>query len=150
MTSAVGTVLTNGRVLTMDPRRPEAEAVAIRTGRIVQVGSDAEAVAAAGPGAPVVDLGGGSLLPGFQDAHVHPLDGGLGLELCDLSAVHALDGYLAAVQGWAAAHPEADWVRGGGWYRDAFPGNTPTGASSTGSSLSGRPTSTVTTVTRPG
>ncbi|QSR26929.1 hypothetical protein CFH99_14960 [Nocardioides aromaticivorans] len=118
------TVFVGGRVLTMDAT-PCAEAVAVRDGRIVAVGTAAEATAAAGAGATVVDLAGGTLLPGFQDAHVHPLEGGMSLERCDLTAVHALPDYLAAVRAWADAHPTAAWVVGGGWYRDAFPGNRP-------------------------
>lgn len=124
-TAQPGTLLTGGRVLTMDDATPVADAVAVRHGRIAAVGTYEQAAAAAGPDAHVVDLEGGSLLPGFQDAHVHPLEGGMSLERCDLTAVHALDDYLKAANTWAEAHPEATWVVGGGWYRDAFPGNRP-------------------------
>lgn len=120
-----GTVFSGGTVLTMDDATGVADSVAVLDGRIVAVGSREEAVAAAGPGADTVDLAGGTLLPGFQDAHVHPLEGGMALERVDLSAVHGLPDYLAAVTTWAAAHPDAAWVAGGGWYRDAFPGNRP-------------------------
>jgi predicted amidohydrolase YtcJ len=118
-------VFSGGRVLTMDPARPEAEAVAVREGRILATGSEAEVATAAGPGAESVDMAGGTLLPGFQDAHVHPLAGGVGLEQCDLSGVHAVDDYLHAARRWAAGHPDAEWVRGSGWYRDAFPAGSP-------------------------
>lgn len=126
-TGASATVFLGGRVLTMAtaPEGAAAEAVVVRDGRVVAVGTPDEATAAAGPGAEVVDLEGGTLLPGFQDAHVHPLEGGMSLERCDLAAVHALPDYLVAVRAWAAAHPDAPWVVGGGWYRDAFPGNRP-------------------------
>lgn len=122
--AATPTVFVGGRVLTMDAR-PTAEAVAVRDGRIAAVGTREEATAAAGRGAVVVDLEGGTLLPGFQDAHVHPLEGGMALERCDLTMVHALDDYLKAARAWADAHPAAPWVVGGGWYRDAFPDNRP-------------------------
>lgn len=123
-TATTPTVFTGGRVLTMDTRST-AEAVAVRDGRIVAVGTREEALATAGPTAAVVDLDGGTLLPGFQDAHVHPLEGGMALERCDLTSVHALDDYLKAARAWADAHPAAAWVVGGGWYRDAFPDNRP-------------------------
>jgi predicted amidohydrolase YtcJ len=64
-------VLHSGHVLTMDPSRPEAEAVTLAGDTIVAVGTDAEARAAAAPGARVIDLRGQVLLPGFNDAHCH-------------------------------------------------------------------------------
>jgi predicted amidohydrolase YtcJ len=118
-------VFVGGQVLTMTSGQPVAEAAAFCGGRILHVGAREEVIDAAGSNASLVDLAGGTLLPGFQDAHVHPLDGGLGLELCDLNAVHSLDDYLATAQRWATAHGDAKWVRGGGWYRDAFPDNAP-------------------------
>lgn len=64
-------VLRNATVLTMDPARPSANAVAIAGDVIAAVGSEAEVLAAAAPGATVVDLGGRIVLPGFNDAHCH-------------------------------------------------------------------------------
>ena len=63
-----------GTILTMDPEQPDAEAVAVQGDSIVAVGSEAEVMAAASPGAMVVDLGGRVLLPGFNDAHCHRID----------------------------------------------------------------------------
>ncbi len=65
-----GLVLINGRVQTLEPSSRMAEAVAIFGGRIVEVGSTEE-VRAALPGAPTVDLEGGTVLPGFTDSHTH-------------------------------------------------------------------------------
>lgn len=118
------TVFLGGRIITAGhPSR--VEAVSVRDGRIEHVGAASDVRAAAGSDAVVVDLEGGTLLPGFQDAHVHPLDGGLGLTSCDLTPMHGLDAYLATINAWATAHPEATWVQGAGWYRDVFPGHTP-------------------------
>lgn len=64
-------VLTNGRIYTMDRANPEADSVAIRDGRVVVVGPRRLACAAVNPDAPVVDLGGAVMLPGFIDAHTH-------------------------------------------------------------------------------
>ncbi|HEY8447577.1 MAG TPA: amidohydrolase [Thermomicrobiales bacterium] len=75
-------LLVNGRVLTMDPERPRATAVAIRNGRIAAVGTDDEAREAAGPRAEAIDLRGRTATPGLNDAHAHPM--GVGLALADL------------------------------------------------------------------
>ncbi|MCW2764664.1 MAG: nfdA 4 [Nocardioides sp.] len=75
-----------------------------------------------------VDLAGGLLAPGFVDAHVHAVQGGLERIRCDLSEVHGRDGYLAAIAAYAAANPDLPWILGGGWAMSAFPGGTPTAA----------------------
>lgn len=76
----------------------------------------------------VVDLAGGLLAPGFVDAHVHPIQGGLERLRCDLSELGTREEYLAAVRRYADAHPDAPWILGGGWAMPAFPGGTPTAA----------------------
>jgi predicted amidohydrolase YtcJ len=73
-TDALDVVFRGGTILTMDPERPNAAAVAVRGDSIVAVGSEAEVMAAASPGAAVVDLGGRALLPGFNVAHCHRID----------------------------------------------------------------------------
>ena len=65
------TVFVNGNVITIDDAKPAAEAVAVRDGRIVAVGSRGDIDAMAGPGTQRVDLGGKTLLPGFVDSHSH-------------------------------------------------------------------------------
>ena len=75
----------------------------------------------------VVDLRGGLLSPGFTDAHVHPIQGGLERLRCDLSEGESRDDYLAAIASYAARH-DGPWVLGGGWAMPAFPGGTPTAA----------------------
>ncbi len=76
-------LLVNGRILTMDPDRPEATAIAIRSGRIAAVGTDAEAREAAGPRVETIDLRGRTATPGLNDAHAHPM--GVGHALADLN-----------------------------------------------------------------
>ena len=66
-------VLTNARVLTMDPRHPTSQSVAVRGDRIVWAGSDAELPSLTSTGTKVIDCGGGTLIPGFHDAHIHIL-----------------------------------------------------------------------------
>ena len=118
-------VLTRGRVYTMDAARSWAEAVAVRAGRITAVGSSAEIEALRGPETHVVDLHGRMLLPGFQDAHLHPTSGGLMQVQCDLHGTTTREQSLERIARYAEAHPEQEWILGGGWGMDAFPGGTP-------------------------
>ena len=69
-------VLTNGRIYTVDNARPFVTALAVRGGRVVFVGSDAEARVLASPSARLIDLHGATVVPGIIDAHAHLL--GLG------------------------------------------------------------------------
>ena len=73
-----------------------------------------------------MDLGGGTLLPGFIDAHVHPVFAGDRLRRCNLSGVIAAAEYIEIIAAYAAANPEAEWITGGGWSMEAFPGGVPT------------------------
>ncbi len=102
-----------------------ASAVAVRDGRIVALGDEGSLRPLAGPQTRVVDAAGGLLVPGFQDAHVHPPFAGrnrLRLWLNDLEGRHA---YLDAIAAYADAHPDEPWILGGGWAMEYFPGGTP-------------------------
>jgi len=79
-------------------------------------------------GVEVVDLAGGLVSPGFTDAHVHPIQGGLERLRCDLSELSTREEYLAEVRAYADRYPDREWVLGGGWAMPAFPGGTPTAA----------------------
>ena len=79
-------------------------------------------------GVEVVDLAGGLVSPGFTDAHVHPIQGGLERLRCDLSELSTREEYLAEIRAYADRHPDREWVLGGGWAMPAFPGGTPTAA----------------------
>lgn len=119
-------VFVSGPVHTVDAARTRASAVAVRGDRIIAVGHDAQVQDLIGPATDVVDLRGKLLVPGFQDAHVHPVSGGLELALCDLSAAVTAEAYRELISSYAAAHPEAAWITGGGWSLEAFPGGMPT------------------------
>jgi predicted amidohydrolase YtcJ len=118
-------VLLGGLVFTLDQATPRAEAVALRADRIAFVGSADEARELIAADTRVVELDGGMVLPGFQDAHVHPLHGGLARLRCDLHDLRGADAYVEAVRAYAAAHPKVPWILGGGWAMDAFPRGTP-------------------------
>ncbi|WP_330294699.1 amidohydrolase [Streptomyces sp. NBC_00503] len=122
------TVFVGGRVFTGTSATPIDAAVAVAGGRIVAVADAATVRSLADADTEVVDLAGGLLIPGFQDAHVHPAVAGVQMLGCDLSAERTIEGYLAVVADFAKAHPDASWIRGGGWSMDVFPGGTPTRA----------------------
>ncbi|GBC86086.1 N-substituted formamide deformylase [bacterium HR12] len=126
MSAPADLALVNGAVYTVDAARRWARAVAVRDGRIVAVGTDAEIRELVGPRTEVIDLAGRMLLPGFQDAHVHPPSAGVEMLQCELLDLHGLDEYREAIRAYAAAHPEAEWILGGGWAMDVFPGGVPT------------------------
>lgn len=121
---AADTVFTGGTVFTADTVRSTASAVAVHGDRIVAVGHD-EVRELVGPKTEVVDLAGRMLVPGFQDAHVHPVWGGLDMLRCDLGDLIERADYLARIGEYAKAHPELEWVLGGGWSMSGFPGGTP-------------------------
>jgi predicted amidohydrolase YtcJ len=120
-------VLIGGAVMTMDAARSTAEAVAVRAGRIVAIGRSADIERLRGPRTRRIDLAGRTLLPSFQDAHVHPAMAGIGLTRCPLHDVVAdATVYLETIRAYALANPDRPWVIGDGWYMSAFPGGTPT------------------------
>lgn len=117
-------VVRGARVYTGDPNRPWVDAVAVEAGRIVSL-DRAQADELTGPRTYVVDSAGGLVLPGFQDAHVHPAFGGREMLHVDLHDLPSREACLARVAGYAEANPHLDWIVGGGWAMDHFPGGTP-------------------------
>jgi len=113
-------LLVNGHVLTMDPYRPWASAVAIRMGRVVYVGDDTGAQAAAAPGSAVIDLAGRTATPGLNDAHAHPMSVGFALLDLDLSPElnTAIGDLQELVREAVRERPAGTWILGRG-YDDA-------------------------------
>jgi len=117
-------VLTGGAVYTVDAARSWAEAVAIRAGRIAYVGSDAGIRPFVGEKTRVIPLAGRMLIPGFQDAHVHPLSSGVELGQCDLNELASREAVLAKVRECASAQA-GEWLVGGGWALPIFSSGNP-------------------------
>ena len=113
----------NGAVFDGRGFLPPGTTVRVRGGRITGVEQGGTPAAAT-----VVDLDGGTLLPGFIDAHVHPVFGGDQLRRCDLTGAGSLPGYLDLIAAYARAHPGDGWITGGGWSMEAFPGGVATAA----------------------
>jgi len=119
------TVFRNGHVFTADAARSWASAVAVQDGRVVAVGGAEQIAPFLSTADEVVDLDGRLLLPGFLDAHAHPVNGGLERARCDLTGARTAAAYLDLIGGYAARHPEREWILGGGWAMEAFPGGRP-------------------------
>jgi predicted amidohydrolase YtcJ len=113
-------ILLNARIHTMDAARPQAQALAIGGGAILALGTDADILALAGPATRRLDGGGRLVLPGFQDAHVHLLDGGT--DLIDSVALWKVTGLTELQQALAAhlARTNAPMVTGTGWQPGLF------------------------------
>jgi len=120
-------VLRDGVVFAVDPARSWATGVAISDGRIVAVARDDDELDEwIEPHTEILSLDGRVVLPGFQDAHVHPPTAGLGLLRCNLHECENRASYLETIAAYAAEHPDEEWILGDGWAMDAFPGGTPT------------------------
>jgi predicted amidohydrolase YtcJ len=105
-------VLLNGGIYTVDDQRGWAEAAAVRDGVIINVGSNAEVEALVGPATRIIDLDGRMALPGFHDAHLHAIDGGVALMGCDLATLGSIEAIIGKVtecanaldKGWLEGH----------------------------------------------
>jgi predicted amidohydrolase YtcJ len=105
----------NGTILTMDPRQPAVEAVAIRGNKIVAMGSSASLFGMARRDTERFDLDGCTLLPGFHDSHVHLVQHGLELGRLKLSGMASLQEALDAVAQRVSEMPGGTWVQGSGF-----------------------------------
>jgi len=109
------------------PGGSPASAVAVADGAIAAVGSEDDTVFSdlRGPSTERVDLGGRALLPGFQDAHVHPAFAGVTMIGCNLIGAATLEEAMSRIGAYAAAHPEKEWISGSGWRMEWFERGTP-------------------------
>ncbi|MET7299863.1 amidohydrolase [Embleya sp. NPDC005575] len=113
-------VLRNARIHTVDPDLPEAEALAVRAGRITWVGADADAAAWIGLDTTVLDGAGRRVLPGFIDAHNHVRLGSD--DACvQLAGVRTLAGIHERIGAWLAANPDAEWIEAEAFDYSAIP-----------------------------
>jgi predicted amidohydrolase YtcJ len=106
MTATADIIIFNGRVRTMDDSHPFAEAVALSGNRILAVGSDAEIAAMAGPATRRIDARGGTVKPGFNEAHMHIFGGSVSLGELSLFGVKGFDALSAAVTAYAEENPD--------------------------------------------
>lgn len=121
-------LLRDGAVYTVDAPRSWATTVGVKGGRIIYVGGDSVPDGMIGPQTEVVDLAGKMLLPGFQDGHVHLLEGGVELGECTLFTLESAAAVADSIGACATARPATPWVRGVGWELAVFPGANPSRA----------------------
>jgi predicted amidohydrolase YtcJ len=112
---AADLIITNAKIWTVDKARPNAEALAVLGERIVAVGSAAEVDAWHGPQTKVVDAQGKLLLPGFNDAHVHFVDGGDHLQEVQLKDAASPEEFARRIGERAKTTPKGEWLTGGDW-----------------------------------
>jgi len=112
---AADLLITSANVWTVDPSHPKAEAVAVLGDRIVAVGSNAEVDSWRGPRTHVIDAGGKLLLPGFNDAHVHFVSGGLQLDSIQLNDATSKEEFAHRIAERAKNAPNGEWILGGDW-----------------------------------
>lgn len=105
-------ILFNGRITTLDRAKPVAQAVAVRDGRFIVVGSDSEALEAAGEGTRSVNLKGRQVIPGLIDNHLHIIRGGLNFNMeLRWDGVRSLGDAMAMLKKQVAITPPPQWVR---------------------------------------
>ncbi|TIL40357.1 amidohydrolase [Mesorhizobium sp.] len=114
MSSNADLIVINARVLTMDEGNPTAEAVAIKDGNILAVGDRRTIEALKGPATKIIDAQGGSMVPGFIEAHMHLFGGAAELDNLHLQGVHGFDALSDAIRAYAAARPNAKLLLGAG------------------------------------
>lgn len=108
-------IVTNAKIWTVDKAHPVAQAVAVLEGRIVAVGSNADAEAWHGPMTQVIDAGGKLLLPGFDDAHVHFVSGGSQLDNVQLNDATSVQEFVRRIGEHAKTLGKDEWMLGGDW-----------------------------------
>ncbi len=112
---AADLLITNARVWTVDDAAPSAEAVAVLGDRIAAVGSAKDLEPWQGPRTRVIDAGGKLLLPGFNDAHVHFMDGGRQLDSVDLKDASSPEEFVRRIAEQLKKTPQGEWILGGDW-----------------------------------
>jgi len=113
-------LLTNGRIVTLDPSCPEARALAIRDGRVLAAGSEAELARLTDAHTQVIDLHGALAVPGLIDAHAHLWGiGRMKLEL-DLRDAKSWEEIVERVARAARERAKGQWIEGRGWHQEKW------------------------------
>lgn len=119
-------MIVHAKVYTLDAKRPWAQSVAIRHGKIVGVGSELEVERFRGIGTKIIDAGGKLALPGFTDCHVHFYPGSMSLLQPNLESATSVAEVLKILREYSAQHPGNDWIVARGWNYAIFgPGTLP-------------------------
>ena len=114
-------IVTNAAVYTVDKQQPGAEAVAVIGDRIVAVGSRSDIDLWRGPQTKVIDAGGKLLLPGFNDSHLHFIQGGAQLEQVQLTDAASPEEFAKRISAQVKKTPKGEWILGGRWDETKWP-----------------------------
>lgn len=126
---AADLVITNANIRTMDAKRTVARSIAALNGKIVAIGSDADTRSLIGPKTRVIDAGGKTIVPGFNDAHVHFMETGQQLSSVDLRDAKTPAEFVRRIKDFAAKLPKGRWILGGKWDHENWtPNDLPTAA----------------------
>jgi predicted amidohydrolase YtcJ len=134
----VDLIVHNAVVFTGDPG-DKPEAIAVRANQILKVGSNREILRLQRAQTVTIDAKGAAVVPGFNDAHVHLVRGGLTLDSVDLRDAKTVDDVLALVKAWATEHPGREWVVGRGWDESLLEADTPPTRQALDAVISDRP-----------
>lgn len=113
-------IITNARIYTVNPQKQWAEAIAVRSDKILAVGDPENISAFAASSTRVIDAHGSLILPGFTDCHIHFIDGSLSLVQVKLDDAATVAEIQQHVKDFAAAHPDSPWIEGRGWQYTVF------------------------------
>lgn len=128
-TSHADLVITNANIRTMDAKRTIARSIATLNGKIIAIGSDADTRSLVGANTRVIDAGGKTIVPGFNDAHVHFMETGSQLSSVDLRDAKTPAEFVARIKAFAAKLPKGRWILGGKWDHENWtPNALPTAA----------------------
>ncbi len=122
-------VIVNANVHTLNAAQKNARSIAVLGNKIIAVGSDADTKALIGSKTRVIDAKGKLVVPGFNDAHVHFLEGGFQLSSVDLRSAQTPQEFVERIKNFAARLPKGRWILGGKWDHENWtPNNLPTAA----------------------
>src|SRR5262245_36409874 len=114
-------IVTNAAVYTVDKQQPKAEAVAVIGDRIIAIGSRADIDLWRGPQTKMIDAGSKLLLPGFNDAHVHFIQGGAQLDQVQLTDAATPEEFAKRIAAEVKKNPKGEWILGGRWDETKWP-----------------------------
>jgi predicted amidohydrolase YtcJ len=115
----------HGKIYTMVSETDTIEALAIKDGKILEVGKVESLKKYEGKTTRMIDLHDHVVLPGFTDSHIHPISGGLALLECDLTNLTTQRAILDSIKNFAALHPDIPWIRGESMWLSAFKNGNP-------------------------
>lgn len=108
-------LIVHAKIYTVDEKKPWAQSLAIRKGKIVAVGTDEQVERMRGIGTKLIDAGGKLVLPAFTDSHIHFLEGGFSLTHVNLEGAKDVADIQNRLRTYADQHPDDKWILGRGW-----------------------------------